>query len=147
MGVMFPLFHSAGTSPACYQFLSVADSGLVTSTASSLRILLGPMDLCTFNFFRCSLTCALFTADRCSFSYSLSVFSGAWTVHLEPLASEYWGEVVIEHLSLLTSSCGQASILLVERLHIFLSCLFVLEVPTCTLISVAWCFSTKIWSA
>ena len=47
-------FQSAGTSPDCHDFSNTMDSGLATSSASSLRICrcipLGPMDLCAFWF-------------------------------------------------------------------------------------------------
>ncbi|GAB0209091.1 hypothetical protein GRJ2_003374800 [Grus japonensis] len=51
MGVMFPLFQSAGTSPDCQDFSNMMESGLATSSAISLKtrrcISSGPMNLCT----------------------------------------------------------------------------------------------------
>lgn len=55
-GVIFPLFQSVGTSSDCYSFSSVMDTGLATSSASSLRIhgciSSGPMGLYIFRFLR-----------------------------------------------------------------------------------------------
>jgi len=60
MGLMIPLFQSVGTSPNCHDLSNMMDSDLAASFASSLRthgwILLDPMDVCTFRFFRWSQT-------------------------------------------------------------------------------------------
>jgi len=51
MGAMFPFFQALGTSPDCHDLSNIKESGLATTSASSLRTLrynhaLGEVFLC-----------------------------------------------------------------------------------------------------
>ena len=102
MGVMFPLFQLMGTSPDCHDPSNMMDGGLATSCDSSLRtcgwISLGPVNLCTFGFFRWSQTWSSLTASKSTFSICLPLLSATWAVWLESLPVK----TVVKHLSWVT---------------------------------------------
>jgi len=76
MGVMLPLLQSVGSSPDHHELSNMMESGLATSSASSLRthgcISSGPMDLCTFKFLRKSQNWSSPLVGSSSFSQSLA---------------------------------------------------------------------------
>ncbi|XP_053932032.1 ras-related protein Rab-33A isoform X2 [Cuculus canorus] len=80
---------SVGTSPDCHDFSKMMDSGLATSSTSSLRtcgcISSGPVALCPARFLRCSCTWSSPTAGHSSISQSLPFPPGPWALWLEPL--------------------------------------------------------------
>lgn len=85
MGAIFHFLQSLGTSPNSPDFWHMIDSGLVTTSASSLGILrctlLGPMGFCMFIFLRWSQTWSSLTMKGTSFPQSLTWGSGAWEMH------------------------------------------------------------------
>lgn len=91
---MFPLFQSTGTSPNCCSFSNMEDSGLETSSSSSLRthrcISSGPISLCTFRLLRCSWTWSSPTVGCCHSSGSPALPSAAGMGGA--LCDEDWGK-------------------------------------------------------
>ena len=90
MGVIFPLFQSVGTSPDCHDLWNMMDSGLATSSTSSLRIhgwiSSGPIDLCTFMFLKWSQICSSPTADILP-----TMNRAVWVKHLQQI--EIWSRI------------------------------------------------------
>ena len=74
---MFPFFRSPGTSSDLHDFPDIMESGLATTSASSLRTLgcipSGPRDLWMFRFLRWSWTRSSLTLELCSCSSRLAV--------------------------------------------------------------------------
>lgn len=80
---------TVAASPDSHNFLSITDSGLAISSASSLRtcrwILSGPMDLCTSKFLKWSQTWSSPAVGGSSFSQFLPLPSANWMMWLKHL--------------------------------------------------------------
>ena len=104
---MFPFFQSLGTSSDCHDFSNIMESGLATTSPSSLRTLgcisSGPMDFCTFGFCRRSRTWSSLTARG---------ILPSWSPSCQSSTREGWGErlpVKTEAKKLLSTSAFSSS--------------------------------------
>ena len=136
---MFPFFQSLGTSPDCHDFSNIMESGLATTSASSLRTLgciaSGPMDFCTFRFCRRSRTWSSLTAGGILPSWSPSCHLSTREGWGERLPVKTEAKKVVEYLSFLLICCCQFADLAHERGHAFFDHLFsgwhTCKIPSC----------------